>query len=63
MPTATAETPAQASEDDPVVMFSGRIPTSLRRRVRISAAMQDKDVTEVLKEALEEYLARRESGR
>lgn len=57
MPTATAETQAQPTENDPVVMFSGRIRSSLRRRVRISAATQDMDVTDVLKEALEDYLA------
>jgi hypothetical protein len=57
VPTATAETLAETTEKDPVVMFSGRIRASLRKKVRISAAMQDKDVTDVLKEALAEYLA------
>ncbi|MFC0557395.1 hypothetical protein ACFFHJ_41545 [Planotetraspora thailandica] len=54
MSTATPEAVAEQ-----VVQFGGRIPASLRRRARIAAAAQDKDVAEVLKEALEEYLSRR----
>lgn len=51
--TATA-TP----ETDPVVQFGGRIPSSLRRRVRMAAIAQDKDAQTVLREALEQYLDR-----
>ncbi|WP_420820051.1 hypothetical protein [Sinosporangium album] len=54
MTPAMPEAPA-----DPIVQFGGRIPSSLRRRVKIAAAAMDKDVAEVLREALEEYLTRR----
>ncbi|MFD0883421.1 hypothetical protein ACFQ08_02455 [Streptosporangium algeriense] len=49
---------ATATEVDPVVQFGGRIPSSLRRRVRMAAVAQDKDAQDVLREALEQYLER-----
>lgn len=54
MPTA-----ASAEVQEAVVQFGGRIPTSLRRRVKICAAAQELDAQDVLREALEEYLAKR----
>lgn len=53
MPSAT--TP----EADTIVQFGGRIPSSLRRRVRIAAAAQDIDAQTALRQALEEYVTKR----
>lgn len=44
---------------DPIVQFSGRIPASLRRRMKIAAAAQDLDAQTALRQALEEYLTKR----
>lgn len=59
MSTAAPEAPPTPTDDDPVVQFGGRIPTSLRRRVRVYAAASDKEVAQILREALEEYLTRK----
>lgn len=49
----------EAPPAEPVVQFGGRIPVSLRRRVRLLAAATDKEVALILREALEEYLTRK----
>lgn len=45
---------------DPLVPLSTRIPESLRKRVRIAALENDRDVQEVVAEALATWLARHE---
>lgn len=52
-------TVASAEVQEGVVQFGGRIPASLRRRVKICAAAQELDAQDVLRAALEEYLAKR----
>jgi len=52
-------TAAAPEVDDPIVQFSGRIPASLRRRMKIAAAAQDLDAQTALRQALEEYLTKR----
>lgn len=44
---------------DTIVQFGGRIPSSLRRRVRMAAASQDIDAQTALRQALEEYVTKR----
>jgi predicted DNA binding CopG/RHH family protein len=51
--------PITTPEADTIVQFGGRIPSSLRRRVRIAAAAQDIDAQTALRQALEEYVTKR----
>lgn len=51
--------PATAAQEEDVVQFGGRIPASLRKRVRMAAVAQDVNVQDLLQTALEEYLTRR----
>jgi len=52
-------TTAAPEAADPIVQLSGRIPASLRRRMKIAAAAQDIDGQTALRQALEEYLTKR----
>ncbi|MGI5162715.1 hypothetical protein [Microbispora sp. CA-102843] len=58
MTAATAEAQAPPATDDPLVQFGGRIPASLRRRVKVVAAYQGIDGQTILRRALEEYVER-----
>lgn len=48
---------------DPLVPLSTRIPESLRKRIRIAALDNDRDVQDVVREALESWLGRHERSR
>lgn len=47
---------------DPLVALSTRIPESIRKRVRMAALDNDKDVQDVVEEALRSWLAKHERG-
>lgn len=57
MTAATAEAQAPPATD-PLVQFGGRIPASLRRRVKVVAAYEGIDGQTILRRALEEYVER-----
>lgn len=44
--------------NDPLVPFSTRVPASLRKTIRYEALMADRDVQDVAREALEEWIIR-----
>jgi hypothetical protein len=46
--------------DEGSVSIGGRFPADLRRRLKVAAAEQDKSLAEIMAEAFEAYLARRE---
>ncbi|WP_093256553.1 hypothetical protein [Thermostaphylospora chromogena] len=55
----SAATPAAPQQtEDPLVQFGGRIPASLRRRVKVVAAYEGIDGQTILRRALEEYIER-----
>jgi predicted HicB family RNase H-like nuclease len=53
MPTAMAE-------DTEIVQVSTRVPKALRQRLKVAAAVADTSVQELMKQALEEYLQKRD---
>lgn len=58
-PPVAPREPKPVSADDLLVSFGGRIRPSTRRRMRILAAADDREIQDMLEEALVEYLDRR----
>lgn len=50
----------EAPVSDPLVPLSTRVPESLRKRVRMAALSHDRDVQDVVAEALGSWLAKHE---
>lgn len=49
------------SEEEEKVSFGIVIPKSLKTRLKIYCAQNDKKIQDVIREALEEYLSKRET--
>lgn len=54
MPTATT-----ASDETDIVQVSTRVPKSLRQRLKVAAAMDETSVQEIMHNAIEEFLRKR----
>lgn len=53
--------PAGTHVSEPLVNIGGRIPASLRRRLRVYAAATDRTMAELLEEAIVEWLERHDA--
>lgn len=51
--------PATTSSDDPLVYLSGRVPKSLRDRLKLQAVRDSRPLAELLADAVRGYLDRR----
>ncbi|WP_017559869.1 hypothetical protein [Nocardiopsis baichengensis] len=50
--------PAPTAEEEDLVQLTGRVPKSLRRRVKMAAAALDMSAQDIQRRAIEEYLER-----
>lgn len=55
-----ASVPAMTTTTEPLVALSTRIPESLRKQLKVASVLQEKDMQDVVTEALEDWLTKHE---